>query len=74
MPHESSGCPHQASLLQRIREADISVSELWLYYFSIGGNCEEIYLDAYLHALMPLPALERMLVELAIDEMSADIT
>jgi hypothetical protein len=74
MPQDPFGSTHQASLLQRTRDADISVPELWLYYFSIGGKCAEICLDAYLHGLMPLSALESVLVELAIDEMSADIT
>jgi hypothetical protein len=72
MPEEPSGSTHQASLLQRIRDADINVPELWLYYFSIGGKCAEICLDAYLHGLMPLSALESKLVEHAIDEISAD--
>jgi hypothetical protein len=70
MPQEPFGCSHRASLLQRTTDA----GELWLYYFSIGGKCAEICLDAYLHGLMPLSALESVLVELAIDEMCADIT
>jgi hypothetical protein len=74
MPQEPFGCSHRASLLQRTTDAGISVCELWLYYFSIGGKCAEICLDAYLHGLMPLSALESVLVELAIDEMCADIT
>jgi hypothetical protein len=72
MPQEPFRSTHQASLLQRTRDADIGVSELWLYYFSIGGNCEEICLDAYLHGLMSLHAREGKLVEHAIDEMTAD--
>jgi hypothetical protein len=74
MPQEPFKSTHQASLLQRTRDAGISVPELWLYYFSIGGTCAEICLDAYLHALMPLSTLESMLVEHAIDEMTADTT
>jgi hypothetical protein len=74
MPQGPFGSPHQACLLQRTRDADISVPQLWLYYVGIGGKCAEICLDAYLHGLMPLSALESTLVELAIDELSADMT
>jgi hypothetical protein len=74
MPQEPFGSTHQASLLQRTKDAGISVSELWLYYFSIGGGCSELCLDGYLHGLMPLPALEAMLLEIAVNELCAGLT
>jgi hypothetical protein len=70
---EPFGSAHPASFLQRARDAGISVFELWVYYYSIGGTCTEIALDGYLHGLLPIPALESMLVEIAVNESCADI-
>ncbi|MHA7284653.1 hypothetical protein ACX80I_00050 [Arthrobacter sp. MDT3-44] len=41
-----------------MERAHITAHELWLYYFSIGGSVNELEVTAYLHALMPLPALD----------------
>lgn len=51
----------------------ISVGELWLHYLSTGGDIDEYEVDAYLHGLMPLPALERDMISQAVNEMIDDI-
>jgi hypothetical protein len=51
----------------------ITARELWLYYFSIGGNIKELEVDAYLHGLMPLPPIDQELLDLAVAEIYADI-
>lgn len=51
----------------------ISVGELWLHYLSSGGDIDEYEVDAYLHGLMPLPALERDMISQSVNEMIDDI-
>jgi hypothetical protein len=51
----------------------IKAHQLWLYYFSMGGNVDELEVSAYLHGLMPLPAVDQDLLALAVAEMYADI-
>jgi hypothetical protein len=40
----------------------------WLAYYGVGGQCSELSFDAYLYGLMPLPALQRDLIALALNE------
>lgn len=49
------------------------MQDLWLYYFSVGGNLELYELDAYLHGLYPLPVEERNIIALAVNEMIDDL-
>lgn len=60
----------QAQLLSRaIDQAGLRAGDVWLYYFSIGGNVGELEMEAYLHHAMPLPPLERDLLAHAVNEM-----
>jgi hypothetical protein len=51
------------------RQADLTVEELWLHYYSICGNLTLFELDAYLHGMYALPQRERNLVALALNEL-----
>lgn len=51
----------------------LTTGELWLYYFSMGGNVAEYEVTAYLHGLYRFPALDRDLLSLSINEMHDDI-
>jgi hypothetical protein len=46
----------------------LSVSELWLRYFALGGDAGEIELDAYLNGAIALPAMQHDLLAQAINE------
>ena len=59
----------QRSTWHAAYEAGIIAEDLWLHYFSIGGNLGPLELDAYLHDLYPLPVLERNLIALALNEL-----
>lgn len=56
-----------------IRRIGVDVGELWLYYLSMGGGVDEYEVDAYLHGLMRLPAVERDMISQAVNEMIDDI-
>lgn len=51
----------------------ITVEDLWPYYLSMGGDIDEYEVDAYLHGLMRLPAIERDLLSQSVNEMIDDI-
>lgn len=48
--------------------ARISLDELWLDYFALGGAADVVEVEAYLADLMPLPALQRDLLASAVNE------
>jgi hypothetical protein len=52
--------------------AGIDRQELWLHYFSIGGDLSEFEVDAYLHHSLGLPALQRDLLAHAANELLAE--
>lgn len=47
----------------------IRIGDLWLRYFSIGGNAGEYEIDAYIHGSYPLPRLERDFIAHAANEL-----
>lgn len=54
--------------------AQLSVGELWLKYFAIGGSAGEFEIEAYLFAAHELPVLERDLVAQALNERFMDLS
>ena len=59
-------------LLARLRTAlgsnQLDLWRVWLTYFSLGGNAEVFYLDAYIHELITPPAVDQALLEQACRE------
>lgn len=62
----------QGDLHQRLHQAfeaaHISVDELWLRYFSLGGDAGRFELDAYLNGAIALPPSQHDVVAHAINE------
>ena len=56
----------------RFQVEDIGLNRLWTYYFGIGGNADEVALEAYLHELLTLAPGQMELVDTAIRELSSD--
>lgn len=48
--------------------ADLTVDELWLRYFSLGGNAGRFELDAYLNGAIALPPMQHDMLAHAINE------
>jgi hypothetical protein len=55
------------------RSTSLSTYDLWLRYFSLGGNAGEEEIDAYLYSSLLLPAFERDMLALAVNEYVADL-
>jgi hypothetical protein len=55
------------------RATGLSVQELWLRYFSLGGNAGEEEVDAYLHGSLLLQPIDRDMLALAVNEYIADL-
>ena len=56
------------SLLGAFRDADLSIEQLWLRYFALGGDAALIEIEGYLQGLMPLPALQHDMLAHALNE------
>jgi hypothetical protein len=46
----------------------LTVSELWLRYFALGGEASEMEVDAYLNSALALPAFQHDMLAHAINE------
>jgi hypothetical protein len=51
-----------------LRHADVSVEELWLRYFTLGGHAGQFEVEAYIHGAMALPPLQRDILAHALNE------
>lgn len=60
----------QARLLRvAIDRAGLGLHQVWMHYFSIGGNAGEVEVEAFLHHALPLPRLERDMLAHAVNEL-----
>ncbi|WP_107657036.1 hypothetical protein [Nocardia suismassiliense] len=50
------------------RASELTVNELWLRYFALGGIIGRMEMEAYLSGLMELPSLQHDMLALAINE------
>ncbi|MEX5304854.1 hypothetical protein RF644_03775 [Kocuria sp. CPCC 205258] len=57
------------TLHHTMAQAGISVSQLWWHYFSLGGDTGEVEIEAYLHQVVHLPRLDRLMLEHACHEL-----
>ena len=48
--------------------SELTVGELWLRYFALGGVATELEVDAYLNGAIALPALQHDMLAQAINE------
>ena len=46
----------------------LTVSELWLRYFALGGEASELEVDAYLNGAMALPSFQHDMLAHAVNE------
>lgn len=69
---ESVGYEQARRLLHTVESGGIDRRNLWLHYFSIGGDVSEFEVDAYLHHSMLLPQLQRDLLAHAANELLAE--
>lgn len=53
---------------ESLRHADVSLEELWLRYFTLGGHAGQFEVEAYIHGAIALPALQRDILAHALNE------
>jgi hypothetical protein len=58
----------QRELDKAFRHADLTVQELWLRYFALGGDAGPTEVDAYVNGLMPFSPLQHNVLALAVNE------
>ena len=58
----------QHQLGKAFAAAEITVNELWLRYFALGGDAGPTEVDAYLNGLMPFSPLQHNILALAVNE------
>jgi Stage II sporulation protein E (SpoIIE) len=56
------------------RRAELTLEQLWLRYFALGGVAGLVEVEAYLHGLVPLPALQRDILAHAVNERLDELT
>ncbi|HUQ59459.1 PP2C family protein-serine/threonine phosphatase [Lentzea sp.] len=54
--------------------ANLTLEQLWTRYFALGGVAGLVEVEAYLHGLMPSPALQRDILAHAINERLDELT
>ena len=59
---------HQRELEKAFRHAALTVQELWLRYFALGGDAGPTEVDAYLQGLMYFSHVEHNVLALAVNE------
>ena len=56
------------SLAEAFTNTRLTLEELWLRYFALGGDAGKVEIEAYLAGLMPLPSLQHNILAHAINE------
>ncbi|MBT2515449.1 hypothetical protein [Arthrobacter sp. ISL-30] len=66
----SSGDPRQVAL-SLVETGDVSLFRLWLHYWRQGGNACEMELDAFIHGVPLLDAVEADILSWALEVLSS---
>jgi hypothetical protein len=56
------------------RRAELTLEQLWLRYFALGGVAGLVEVEAYLHGLMPLTSLQRDVLAHVVNERLDELT
>jgi hypothetical protein len=62
------GDGHRSALRSAFDHADLSLEQLWMRYFALGGNADLMEIDAHLAGLAELPAGQRDMLAHAVNE------
>src|SRR3712207_2064192 len=64
----------QRSIIRALKRADLSLEQLWVRYFGMGGEAGYLDVDAFVHGLGSLPPLQRDMLAHAINERIDELT
>jgi hypothetical protein len=59
---------HQPELRRAFDQAELTIHEIWLRYFTLGGDAGPLEIDAYLNSVMPLSPFQHNILALAVNE------
>jgi len=59
---------YQRELARAFSHAEVTVHELWVAYFALGGDAGPVEVEAYMNGLMPLSQFQHNILALAINE------
>ncbi|WP_378740447.1 hypothetical protein [Nocardia brasiliensis] len=66
--HASREDDYRDRLAAAYKASQLTMDELWLRYFALGGNVGRMEIEAYLNGLMALPTLQHDVLAHAINE------
>ncbi|PNH85124.1 hypothetical protein [Arthrobacter sp. AFG20] len=69
MTEELDGEAQRDRTARAFRRSDLDVDELWMHYFSIGGDAGAMEIEAYLHGSYMLRPIQRDLLDHALYEL-----
>jgi GAF domain-containing protein len=69
LEHHMNSFTQQWRTADAISRAGLTVDDVWVRYFSIGGTADGIGIASYLHGLVMLDALQRDLITYSVDEL-----
>jgi hypothetical protein len=64
----------QQTVARAFQRAQLTVDELWMRYFALGGDAGLFDVDAYLHGLAVLPGTQRDILAHAVNERLDELT
>jgi hypothetical protein len=73
-PDEGRLEEQRRALMASLRRTDLTPEQLWIRYFSLGGQVGLTEVEAYLHGMMPLPATQCDLLAHAVNERLDELT
>ena len=56
------------------RRAELTLEQLWLRYFALGGVAGLVEVEAYLHGMLALPPVQRDILAHAVNERLDELT
>ena len=69
MDEEELAREHARLIRRTMGSAGLDIDQVWLHYFSLGGEAGMLEVDAYLHHALAMPRLQRDTLAHAINEL-----
>lgn len=73
-PQASRPEEQHRALSRAFTRSGLTLEQLWTRYFGLGGEASPIEVEAHLHGLMPLPALQQDVLAHAVNERLDELT
>lgn len=65
---------YRRSTLRALQDRRVTLFDLWVFYYAVGGELDTFSIEAYFYGLMTLPELENLLLVEAVNEVLAEET